>query len=99
MMCASLTANKVSGTGQCGAYWAMTVFMGQIGILASYKELTGREADRGEFRRTVANYELGALLALCCRLHIILRTWQNPPDYQAEASLLPRVFDPDGVRV
>jgi hypothetical protein len=92
MMCASLTANKVSGTGQCGAYWAMTVFMGQIGILASYKELTGREADREEFRRTMANYELGALLAFCCRLHIILRTWQNPPDYQAEASLLPRVL-------
>ncbi len=72
--------------------------MGQIGVLASYKEITGHDSDLAVFRRTLEEYDLASLLACCCRLHILLRTWQNPQDYEAELRLLPRLLPAHLVR-
>ena len=47
--------------------------MGHIGVLASYKEIIGQEPDLAAFRATLAEYNLGSLLACCCRLHIALQ--------------------------
>lgn len=64
----------------------------QVGVLVTWRELTGTEPTMTMLEERLAPFRLSAVLLGLARIAALLKTWQNAPDSTTDRLLVQRLL-------